>query len=668
MLALLRRARSAGPNVQHATAATAPPDVASSASQPSTKSPACPLLGLTLALLLVGVASKLILLPFPVASLGQFVRWCLRLAIVAHEDVCFVGGLAGGRGILGWAARRFRWTHRSWLAVQTALFCLAGAYFVVSVPMYRVMVVPFSVRVISFIGGAGSLWSSLEPYLSPQAVSSLFLVPAALWGVSRAGQRRLLRLHWAPRDARAWAAAGIVLVLYATACRSYVAQEESWQDPNRWERRIARNVHWYLLSSAVEELAKDRPFTADFQLGHGNESDFQPLPPAVSTYQPPAGQRPKNILLIVLESTGVEYLSPYGSRHPTWPQVERLAQERGVVFENFYAHTTCSPKSLIALTAAVYPRPDWLMICRDDPEFDIPMVAQVLQPHGYRSCFAHSGFWSWNARDKYLRDRGADRLIDATPFMGELMNSWGIDDKKMFDELFAWIDEKPDQPFFALAYTLETHHPYVTPPQTHDFDTQNEELWRYLNAERGADAHIARVIEELKRRGLDESTVVAVTADHGEAFGQHGMRSHSFCIYEQTVHLPFIVLHPSLANAPRRSPTPGQHIDVLPTLLDMVGVQPPAVWQGRSLFATERMPRTYFASFGNEVMLGLRDGQWKYHLHVEEHLEELFDLSADRGENQNLAEQQPELCAAYRQRVAGWVQSQRRFLGQHGVR
>jgi arylsulfatase A-like enzyme len=202
----------------------------------------------------------------------------------------------------------------------------------------------------------------------------------------------------------------------------------------------------------------------------------------------------------------------------------------------------------------------------------------------------------------------------------------------------------------------------------HDFKVKDEELSRYLNAVRAADEKIAWLIDQLNRRGLGDSTVVAVTADHGEAFGQHNQRTHSFGVYEQTVHVPLVLLYPGLAEAPKRSSTMGQHIDIAPTLLDLVGVPPPKDWQGRSLLDESRSPRVYFLSVGNEVVLGLRDGRFKYHYYVDTTREELFDLDADPAELKDLAQIEPERCAGYRARVGGYVTYQRGFLARHGVK
>jgi lipoteichoic acid synthase len=173
-------------------------------------------------------------------------------------------------------------------------------------------------------------------------------------------------------------------------------------------------------------------------------------------------------------------------------------------------------------------------------------------------------------------------------------------------------------------------------------------------------------MQDLERRGLAQDTVVAITGDHGEVFGQHGQRVHSFGIYQENVRVPVVLLHPSLAAGPRRYADVSQQIDLPATLLGMLDVPAHESWQGRDLLHEGALPRAYFFSTGNEVLLGLREGNLKYHYHVTGGHEELFDLAADPRESVNVAARHPEKCTEFRRRVGGLVRAQREFLAAHG--
>ncbi|MCC6946075.1 MAG: LTA synthase family protein, partial [Thermomicrobiales bacterium] len=413
------------------------------------------------------------------------------------------------------------------------------------------------------------------------------------------------------RRLMATATAILLIAIYGLASQSYM--HAHWTDPGRWERRIAQSPHAVLLASCVDELLQAEPFTASFLTHNMDDRDFRRRG-SVQTILPESARanRPRNVVVFFLESSGAEYLSLHGSRHDTTPNLKRLAAEKGVMFEDLYVSVPNSCKSLVALTSSVYPRPDWKLIVQDCPRFSVPSIQQVLVNEGYRTCFAHSGFWSWRNRDNYLRQRGAQTLIDADTLHAKRINSWGVSDQAMFDACLEWIDADRQTPFFLLAYTIETHHPSARPEHPIEFDVADPELNDYLNALRATDERIAHFLRQLAERGLEESTLVVVTTDHGESFGQHNQREHMFGVYQPNVHIPLVMLHPSLQDLPRRIKGTREQIDIAPTILDLLGYAAPSDWQGRNLFRRGEDRPGYFFCVGNHVVLGLRDKQWKY--------------------------------------------------------
>ncbi|HVX60172.1 MAG TPA: sulfatase-like hydrolase/transferase [Pirellulales bacterium] len=618
----------------------------------------------------VAVASKFALLPFPVSNVSEFARWVLRLLIVASPDICFAAALTASCYLVWRTLSRWpRAASWAWTPACFGVYATSAAYAVASIPMFKVTMVPFTVRLLSFVGGPEVMISSVAPHLPSGIVAALILAPLAVL-LSPWITRRLPLLWQWPAGVKTALAALALIAAYGLVCRGYI--HASWTDPNRWERRIAQSPHWVFLSSCLEEVFKDRPFTQNYAFESIDDSDFRTPPRAAAearTAGPllPAAERPKNVLMIVMESTGVEYFGAHGSKYPTTPRIDALAADHGIVFDNVYSQAASSCKSLVALSNSVYSRPDWLLIVRDYPNFDVKALPQVFKDQGYRTCYAHSGYWEWQGRHEYLKARGVDKLISASGEPEELINSWGVHDDVMYQHVLDWIDERPDEPFFAFAYTIETHHPYVAPKERYDFGVDDEELDRYLNAVRAADAKIAHLIDELERRGLADSTVIAVTADHGESFGQHNQRTHSFGVYEQAVHVPLVLIHPSLRDMPRHRPTLGRHMDIGPTLLDLLNVPAPKEWQGVSLLRPGTPERAYFLSVGNEVTLGLRDGKYKYHYYIDTLREELFDVEADPGELHDLAGSERDRCEGYRRKLGGWVSYQRAFLAAHGA-
>ncbi len=623
---------------------------------------------MSLVLAAVLLAIKARLLPYDVTSLGELVRWIARLGIVSANDLLLVGILAAVCGLVTAALRRWPRLTVAWRAVQFTLFLSMAAYAVFAMALFRVTMQPFSIRMMTLVEGPMTMLDSIQRYLTWYWLGALVGAPLAVtlapWLLRRAWWFR----RGAPLGWKAALAGVLLLAGYVAGSQHYV--HTRWTEPMRWERRIACNPHLAFLTSCAEEfLLKDESWTLTY---HG-EADYQDF---VSRQRPEdqetfnlegfeVSPRPKNVVVFFLESIGAEYLSLYGSKHPTTPNLEKLAAENGVVFENLYVTVPYSCKSIVALSGSVYERLDWKLAVMDSPDFRVPTVTEVLHKQGYRTCYAHSGYWSWRNRDRFFKDR-VETLIDAEQMPEAKISSWGVKDKAMLQSTLDWIDTDPTKPFFLLAYTLETHHPYCTPAEPMKFDVEDPEHHDYLNAIRAMDEYIAWYVKELEQRKLLDDTLIVITSDHGEAFGQHNQRSHNFGIYEPNVHIPMVMLHKSLKDMPRRVSLPREQIDLAPTVLDMLGYKSPGVWQGRNLFRPDDGRPAYFYCVGNFVVLGLRDGAYKYHFYVDSGQEELFDLASDPRETKNIAAEHPDRCRGYQRRVGGLARYQRSFLADHG--
>jgi arylsulfatase A-like enzyme len=115
-----------------------------------------------------------------------------------------------------------------------------------------------------------------------------------------------------------------------------------------------------------------------------------------------------------------------------------------------------------------------------------------------------------------------------------------------------------------------------------------------------------------------------------------------------------MIWSPTLFPRGQRLATMGGHVDVNPTILDLMGLPAPASWEGRSLFAPQRSPRVYFYAAADDYLLGLREGNFKYIYNVTRGRDELYDLTQDPDEHVNLASTRREACAVWRQRLAAW--------------
>ncbi|MBD3872782.1 MAG: sulfatase-like hydrolase/transferase [Acidobacteria bacterium] len=151
-----------------------------------------------------------------------------------------------------------------------------------------------------------------------------------------------------------------------------------------------------------------------------------------------------------------------------------------------------------------------------------------------------------------------------------------------------WLDERGrPSPFFLWLHLYDPHDPY-TPPEPYASRYPRQPY----NAEVAfTDSLVGRFREALEARGLLDRSLVILTADHGEGLGDHGERFHGFFVYETTIHVPLIIRFPHAARAGTVAADPVSHVDLMPTILDAVGLPVPDDLEGPSRAAGLLCPR-----------------------------------------------------------------------------
>jgi arylsulfatase A-like enzyme len=458
----------------------------------------------------------------------------------------------------------------------------------------------------------------------------------------------------------------------------WVIGGESWftrEWTTRRDHQVAANAEWVFASSWWEAVAGDRAIRLAGPFSAGDLADFEPLPAALvrgalsqaGTARLVAARRPPNIILIVLESVAARWASLNRGAYDTTPQL-RAESGRGMVFENFYAHIGRSSNSLGSILLSTFPKLDFSDLTEEYPRLPGTSLAAVFHDRGYRTAFVTPSDLDWADWRTFLDRRGFGEVIDHHQLpCTTLLSSWGMEDRCAVDGMIQFIEKEPARPFFLMAWSQQTHHPYEpTPgvpllPFVAESVTDAYDLGRYLNVLHETDRHLERLFETVRRAGLEQDTLIVVTGDHGQAFGDpHNGFMQGKNVYEEDVHVPLLIWYPRRYRVPARSATIGSHVDLAPTIADLAGFPAAPDWQGRSLFAAARAPRAYFYVAEDHFTLGVREENWKYIFDLREGSEELYDLSRDPSEQQNLAALQPERCARLRQRLVAWTDANRR--------
>jgi choline-sulfatase len=214
----------------------------------------------------------------------------------------------------------------------------------------------------------------------------------------------------------------------------------------------------------------------------------------------------------------------------------------------------------------------------------------------------------------------------------------------------AWFDGQPAGHRFLFVHVFEPHAPYAPPPP---FDAEYRDA-PYLGEVAAADAALRPLLDRFLDPGAPPAIVI-LTADHGEALGEHGETTHGLFAYEATLHVPLLLWGAGVPAGARRGSA--RHVDIAPTILEAAGAAPPGPLPGRSLLGRgESDEPSYFEALDASLTRGwapLRGVVWKGAKFIELPLPELYDLSADPAEAHNLIAERVDLVRSLKPRLDG---------------
>jgi arylsulfatase A-like enzyme len=405
----------------------------------------------------------------------------------------------------------------------------------------------------------------------------------------------------------------------------------------------------------------------------------------------PAANRDRpNILLIILDTQRADHLSSYGYHRPTTPYLDSLAAE-GVLFERAFAQSSWTLPSHASLFTGRLMHEHGAgngTVRILDNRF--PTLAERLSAEGYATAgFVANTFWAarhtglargfahyedfyGTTGDALQRMTLVRELQRFTEFLGAVDIRGRKRAPHINREFLRWADRIGDRPFFAFLNYMDVHAPYLPPDgyegrfgpvhpefrpkrlevgnqtsqpisageRTHRIDRYDESL-RYL------DYHVGQLLAELDRRAILDRTLVIVTSDHGELFGEHGFVEHGKSLYRQETHVPLIIRYPAQVGGGIRISTRVSSIRLAATVAELLHLSD-SPFPGRSLL--EDVGRDSAASLITELgrtrvrgtpaadgwVRSLVRGRWHFIL-LQSGQHELYDLDADPEEVTDLA-------------------------------
>ncbi len=347
----------------------------------------------------------------------------------------------------------------------------------------------------------------------------------------------------------------------------------------------------------------------------------------------PADTTNMNLIIITVDALRADHIGSYGYKRPTTPQIDKLAKN-SFLFENAYQVSNNTTPSMRALFEVKLPH----KIKRQSLGVNAPPLE--FSKHGYRTISVNLA----DMEAPYVLEfnRYFETIMDTTPEQRAVM-----DDSIRTDVILEALHRYRNEKFLLWVDYTTPHEPYKPPAPFNRFGSKA--IDRYDGEIAYTDHQIGRLLDGLAELGLQQKTIVALLADHGEEFLEHGGTRHGRVLYNEVIKVPLIIYVPTFKG--KRINQEVSCLDLFPTLLNLAGLRPPREMDGVSLVPLMLDKGTHHrrAVYSQHINLWnwdllkaaiIKDG-WKLIYTVEGNQYELYDLNADPGEQDNLALTKP---------------------------
>ena len=416
-----------------------------------------------------------------------------------------------------------------------------------------------------------------------------------------------------------------------------------------------------------------------------DSSDLRPLTQADAWNRTARVTNRANVVLITIESMRHDVVGLWQQGQEVMPSVDALAHD-GVQFTRAYSQATQTDYATTALYSSLYPlRTQRHLYFHSNDPWPKTLFYDALKPAGYATAIISSQNNGWGGMDNFLKSPRLDLFYDpegnGAPSRGGFWAD-SFPDAQTVDRAISWIAEQGTQgvPFFLGLNLQSSHFPYKLPPGATqilqpamiDFSAgfmqyppEKVGIVRnvYDNALHECDRQIGRLLEALRTNGQLSHTIIVVSGDHGEAFYERGYITHGREPIEPVIRTACVLYAPGMIS-PHIDNYSVELVDILPTVLGLLGLPPHPNFQGINVLAVDRPPRERRCLFFHtenpvartDAMLWM--GRWKYAWDRARDAESLFDVEIDPDESNDLSAQRPKLMRSLRETVQTWRRRQ----------
>ena len=366
-----------------------------------------------------------------------------------------------------------------------------------------------------------------------------------------------------------------------------------------------------------------------------------------------------NILFFTLDTTRADHLGCYGYDRAETPNIDRLA-ETGILFKNTTCQAPLTLPSHSSIFTGTYP---FYHGVRDNGGFylepDKTTLAEVLKENG----MATSAFvGAFVVDSRWGLDQGIDYYYDNFDFAKYKrisLDSVQREGGEVIKAFFEWFEKNYQKKFFSWIHLYDPHTPYE-PPEPYKTRFSKRPWGLYDGELAYVDELIGKVLDKLIEKDVLEKTLIVIVGDHGESLGQHKESAHGFFIYNAATSVPLIIHFPSKNLRAKKVNARVENVDIMPTLLQILGLPLPGEVQGKSLLPLildRNSKQEHFAysesyypryHYGWSELKSLQNSRYKY---IQAPRPELYDIVNDPNELTNIYRQEIRIGKQFQQKL-----------------
>ena len=284
--------------------------------------------------------------------------------------------------------------------------------------------------------------------------------------------------------------------------------------------------------------------------------------------------KPLNLVVILEESLGAQYVGALGGLDLT-PELDKLYDE-GIAFDHLYATGIRSVRGIEAVMTCITPRAQLSVVKLGETQNNFFTLASLLERNGYRTSFIYGGESHFDNMRQFFMGNGFQTVLDENDYEDPLLVApWGVSDEDLFNRAHAEFSKAGEQPFFSLVFTSSNHSPFEIPENRVEVSPHGPRA----TAIKYADYALGRFFDKARQSDYWDDTVFLVVSDHGV-----GINGGTLVPVER-FRIPGVIVGGTIE--PRRVPGTTSQIDLLPTLLSLIGVSSEHPCIGRDLTLPE---------------------------------------------------------------------------------